>query len=396
MSRLKLACASVGATGHFLPAMALASELHARGNVVVVHSPERWRDVVEGAGIQFWPGEEPAASSGLRPEGAGPELVEIARSLVPQISELGPDVVVTDPFTLAPALAAEAAGARVATLIPDPYHVPERGLPVFAQGLLAPRTALGRAGWRATWPVLDRMRRYGRRKFNELRAELDLSPVERLEGAISDGLAMVATFPQLEYPRRWPGHVHVTGPMLYELDAPDVELPAGDEPLILVAATTTDLDSRRSFVGTVVEALAAEPVRVVATLSRREEGWAGPVPENAAIVDWLSYSRAMPGASLVVCHGGHGTVASALAAGVPVLVCPAGGNTARIGARLAWSGAGLMLPRRLLAPRSLRWAVKRAFNEQHFAARAETIAEWALANSGPVRGADLVERYAAR
>ena len=48
----------------------------------------------------------------------------------------------------------------------------------------------------------------------------------------------------------------------------------------------------------------------------------------------------MPQADLVICHGGHGTVARALAAGVPVLCCPAVGDMAENGARVAGRAPG--------------------------------------------------------
>ena len=75
---------------------------------------------------------------------------------------------------------------------------------------------------------------------------------------------MVATYPQLEYPRSWPGHVHVTGPMGFEMPSPDVELPEGDGPLVLVAPSTAQ-DPECRLVRSALAALADEPVRVVAT-----------------------------------------------------------------------------------------------------------------------------------
>ena len=329
--------------------------------------------MVEGEGIRFLAGEEAATE---RP-GEARKLAGVARSTVPLIREQRPHVVVSDPFTQAPMLAAEVAGARTATLMPDPYHVPLPGLPVFSQGLLPPQSAFGRAAWRAAWPLAERARRRTRVLLNELRAELELAPLERLDGAISESLAMVATFPQLEYPRGWPPHVHVTGPMLFDLPDAGPEPPPGDEPLVVVVASTTGLDSASSFVGLALEALESEPVRVIATVSRRGERWRGPVPANSTIVDWLDFRATMPRASVVVCHGGHGTVARALAEGVPVLVCPIGGNTPQTGARVTWSGTGLMLPQRLLGPGPLRWAVRRLIADSRFAARARSVAAWA-------------------
>jgi UDP:flavonoid glycosyltransferase YjiC (YdhE family) len=213
---------------------------------------------------------------------------------------------------------------------------------------------------------------------------------------LSEQLTLVATFPQLEYPRRWPDHVRVTGPIWFELPYPDVELPDGDGPLVVVAPSTAqDPDGR--LVRVALEALADEPVRVLATTNRhaREEPLPD-VPANAVVVDWLSYSQAMAAADLVICHGGHGTVARALAAGVPVICCPAVGDMAENAVRVAWAGAGLMLPWRLTRPATLRVAAGKAFAEDGLRRRADELASWARTNAGPTVGAELLEQLAAR
>jgi UDP:flavonoid glycosyltransferase YjiC (YdhE family) len=99
----------------------------------------------------------------------------------------------------------------------------------------------------------------------------------------------------------------------------------------------------------------------------------------------------MPQASLVICHGGHGTVARALGTGVPVLTSPAVGDMAETGARIAWARVGLSLPWRLCRPGPLRWAVRLLLSDPGFAARAGQISRWAERNDGAERGAALVE-----
>ena len=108
----------------------------------------------------------------------------------------------------------------------------------------------------------------GAADLNQARAELGLAPIERFFGAISDGLALVATFPQLEYPRRWPAHVHVTGPMLFELRHPEVELPEGDLPLVVVAASTAPGPGDDPGPDRARGALPTSPCRVLATDQR--------------------------------------------------------------------------------------------------------------------------------
>jgi UDP:flavonoid glycosyltransferase YjiC (YdhE family) len=387
---LRVLVAAFGDAGHAFPAIALARALAGRGHEVVVETWERWREPVVEAGLGFTGAEEYKVFPPPPPGSDGPTAAAAARALLPLIDEMRPDVVVSDILTLAPALAAEAAAVPRATLIPHVYPMHEDGLPFFGFGLRAPRTGLGRAVWRAAGPVLEAGLRRGRRELNAERAALGLAPLERFHGGISDGLVLVATYPQLEYPRRWPAHVHVTGPMLFELPCADVEVPDRDEPLVLVAPSTSqDPDGR--LVRIALEALADEPVRVVATWNR--EGRAPDVvaPDNAVVVDWLSYSQVMPRASLVICHGGHGTVARALAEGVPVLVCPAIGDMAETGARVAWAGAGLMLPGRMLGPETLRLASRSILRGRRFAARAAVIA--ADDREGALLGAELVERF---
>src|ERR687898_3222380 len=391
--RLRLLVAAFGDAGHAFPAIALARELAGRGHEVVVETWERWREPVEELGLGFTAAEEYRVFPPPPPGADGPGAASAARALLPFIEEMRPDVVVSDILTLAPALAAEAAGVRRATLIPHVYPVQENGLPFFGFGLRAARTPMGRALWQAGRPVLEAGLRRGRRELNEARGELGLPPLERFHGGISEGLALVATFPQLEYPRRWPEQVHVTGPMFFELPYPDVELPRDEAPLVLVAPSTAQ-DPEARLVRTLLEALAREPVRVVATLNRMRPARRIDVPANAVLVDWLSYSQVMPQADVVICHGGHGTVARALAEGVPVLISPALGDMAENAARVAWAGAGLMLPGRWLRPEPLSWAVWRVLGDPRFTERAAAIAAWSRSNDGAARGAELVEQLA--
>jgi UDP:flavonoid glycosyltransferase YjiC (YdhE family) len=391
--RLRLLVAAFGDAGHAFPAIALARALAARGHDVVVETWERWRDAVEGEGLGFTAAEAykvfppPAPGSGEARTAA-----EAALALKPMLEEMRPDVVVSDILTVAPALAAEAVGLQRATLIPHVYPVHEPGLPFFAFGLLPPRTAVGRAAWKGALPALEAGLRRGRRELNEARAAVGLAPLERFHGGISEELALVATFPQLEYPREWPAGVEITGPMEFELPYPDVELPGGDAPLVLVAPSTAQ-DPEGRLVRVALEALADEPVRVVATTNRQGEA-VPDGPANAVVVDWLRYSQVMPEASLVVCHGGHGTVVRALAAGMPVLCCPAAGDMTENAIRVAWAGAGLMLPWRLTGAATLRATVRRMLAEPAFTERARNFAAWARENDGPERGAALVERLA--
>jgi UDP:flavonoid glycosyltransferase YjiC (YdhE family) len=376
------------------PAISLGRALAGRGHEVVVETWEERREAVEGAGLGFAAAEEYKMFPPPEPDSAdGQHAAEAARGLLPLLEEMRPHVAVSDILTLAPALAAECAGVPLATLIPHIYPVVEPGLPFFAIGLRPPRTPVGRAIWRAGQRALDVGLEHGRRDLNLQRTRLGLPPVERFHGGISSKLALVATYPQLEYPRQWPAGIEVTGPMTFEVPHPEIEHPPGERPLVLVAPSTAH-DSGNHLVRTALAALANEPVRVVATTNRVVPQRPIEVPANAVLVDWLSYSQLMPAASLVVSHGGHGTVARALGAGTPVLICPIIGDMSETAMRVSWAGAGLSLPWRLCRPAPLRWAARRLLGEPGFAARAGEIAAWGREHDGAERGAKLVEELA--
>ncbi len=371
--------------------IALGQALSRRDHEVLIETWEERRAAVEGAGLGFTAAEEYRMFPPPDPDSEdGAHAAEAALALLPLLEELRPEVIVSDILTLAPALAAERAGIPLATLIPHIYPVVEPGLPFFAIGLKRPRTRLGRATWRAGTRALNVGLENGRRDLNRQRARLDLAPVERFHGGISSQLALVGTFPQLEYPRRWPAGVEVTGPLNFELPHPDIELPPGEEPLVLVAPSTAH-DSDNHLVRTALAALREERLRVVATTNRVAPQSPIEVPPNALLVDWLSYSQLMPAASVVISHGGHGTVARALGAGTPLLITPMIGDMSETAMRVAWTGAGLSLPWRLCRPAPLRWAIRRLLSDRSFAERAAQLAAWGRAHDGATRAAELVE-----
>jgi UDP:flavonoid glycosyltransferase YjiC (YdhE family) len=162
---------------------------------------------------------------------------------------------------------------------------------------------------------------------------------------------------------------------------------------VLVAPSTAQ-DSQHTLLRAALRGLADAPVRVLATYNRRLPPRSLPVPENARVVDWVSYSRTMPHCDLVVCHAGHGTLVRALSSGCAVVACPAVGDMNENAARLDWAGAGVRVPRRFVTPRVLRLAVERALADGAIRARARELAGWAREHDAGTVAARLVETLA--
>jgi UDP:flavonoid glycosyltransferase YjiC (YdhE family) len=356
----------------------------------------KWREHVEREGMRFEPAPEykvfPTADTpGLKPYQAA---VRAARETVPLIEEFAPDAVVADILTVAAGLASDLAGVRWASLIPHVLPTPEPGFPPYSIGAQLPRTRLGSMMWRAFDPLLQGGLKKGRDELNGARERLGLPPIDDLHGGLSQQLTMVATFPQLEYPRgSWKPWQRVVGPLMWEQPYGDVELPPGDAPLVLVAPSTSQ-DPEQRMLRASLEGLADQPVRVLATYNRRLPPEPIEVPANARLVEWVSYAKTMPRCDVVVCHAGHGTVARSLASGVPVVACPAAGDMGENAARIAWAGVGVPLPRRLVTARGVRLAVQRVLSEPAIAERARALGEWSRRQDGATVAAETLEEFA--
>jgi UDP:flavonoid glycosyltransferase YjiC (YdhE family) len=390
--RLRLLLGAFGDPGHAFPLIALGGALVARGHAVTLQTWSRWQEEVRAAGMRFEAAPEyhvfPTRERPLKPYEA---VVRATVETRPLVASLRPDVVVADILTLAPALAAELEGLPVATVIPHVDPRSEPGWPPYSLGARLPRTAAGRRLWGPASRLTDAGLAHGRRELNETRRRLGLGPLQRVHGGISHTLALVATFPQLEYPRaKPPAGTHVVGPLLWEPPFGEVELPPGDAPLVLVAPSTSQDPSHR-LLRAALRGLAELPVRVLATWNRRPPGEPFVVPANARVVEWVSYARTMPRCDVVVCHGGHGTVARALASGCVVVAVPAAGDMNENAARIDWAGVGVRVPRRLCAPEPVALAVERALSEPRLRAQARSLAAWSHAHDPGARAAELIE-----
>lgn len=400
---LRILLGAFGDPGHAFPMIALGRALRERGHAVTLQTWEQWRSAIEDEGLEFAAAPEYSAfpipaEDGGRPLGQALDFYEAVvyatRDTLPLARQLRPDVVVHDVLTLAPSLCAELLGIPCATLIPHVFPESSPGFPIYSFGALLPRTPLGRAFWRRAHGPVNHGLEHGRIALNRTRAAVGLPPLDRAHGGTSDQLAIVATFPQLEYPREypcaWPDHVHVVGPLMWEPPAEEVELPAGEQPLVLVAPSTSQ-DPDHRLLHAALEGLADAPVRVLATYNRRLPSRPLHVPANACVVDWLSYARTLPHCDAVVCHAGHGTLVRALSLGVPVVACPVAGDMNENAARLAWAGAGVRLPRRFISARPIRRAVERALGDGEVRRRAGAFADWSAAHDAGARAAQLVE-----
>lgn len=392
---LRVFLGAFGQPGHAFPMLALGAELAARGHEVVYETWTRWREEVQDAGMRFVAApENPPALAGEERAGPYSAVARAAAVTRAELAAVAPDVVVHDILTQAPALAGELEGVPVGTLIPHVFPIGQSGFPPYAFGARMPRTRAAGTLWRAFDRPVRRGLLQGRDEYNAARRMLGLAPVDYVHSGLSRRLTLVGTLPQLEYPRDWPDFAHVVGPLMWEPPFQEVAPPPGDAPLVLVAPSTAQ-DPNHRLLRAALAGLAGEPVRVLATWNRRALDGPVRLAPNIRLVEWVSYTRAMPGCALVICHAGHGTLVRALTSGCRVLAVPHVGDMAENAARVDWAGAGVRLPWPLLSPRTLRLAVRRALERPQLGARAAEMGRWAAEqNPGAALAANLVEQLA--
>lgn len=261
-----------------------------------------------------------------------------------------PDLVLTSSFAVGAMIAAEARRFPFDVLLPNAYPLPAKGMPPFGTGLAPARGPLGwlrdRALNAASARLIDR---YALAKINVVRAEYGLDPVAHMWDQMHHARRqLILTSPAFDFPSELPGNARYVGPILDDPAWASDEswtLPAGADPLVLVAMSST-FQNHVACLQRIVDALGSLPVRGLVTTGPAVPSQAIKAPPNVTVAASAPHLDAMRHASLVVTHGGHGTVIKALAAGLPLVVLHHGRDQADNAVRVTVRGAGIAVPRR--------------------------------------------------
>ena len=289
-------------------------------------------------------------------------VAHAAQDTLPLVRELQPDVVVADILTLAPALAAEMDGRPWATMIPHvhPARPPRASRSTRSARACRVRRRAVRCGAELS-PSSRAGSSAGAASSTRRERVWVCRALDHVHGGISTELAIVATFPQLEYPRPWPAHVHVVGPLMWEPPAQEDplgelerEISSHDErPLELVAPSTAQ-DAEHRLLHAVAARSGGRPGAGARDLEPAVALAAAPGPRQRPGVGLGRLHPRDARSAVVVCHAGHGTLVRALSCGCAVVACPAVGDMNENAARVDWAGAGVRLPRRFISPANRR------------------------------------------
>lgn len=242
--------------------------------------------------------------------------------------EVGADVVAVDP-NLAGALAAGQAGDRPSAVL---LHSVSRTFVDVWCGEL--------------WPLLAD-------PINATRAGFGLDPATSWASLFEGHDAVIAPAPAVFDEGAIPGLRHHG----FLVPSPRGEAVA-DRPDVLVALSTT-YQRHEALLGTIVEALGRLPLRALVTTGGHVAvDIAGGCPDNVELVDHVDHASIMATTRVVVTHAGLGTVAVALAAGVPLVCTPIDRDQPLNAERVAALGAGVVVDPATATPDAIATAVE--------------------------------------
>jgi len=290
--------------GNVPPTMAVALELCRRGVHVDVAG------ILVGTGPASASGEntidDPAAPTQIdaswrqqrdatgAPQPLGPTLARIftSRRLATEsealIRDRRPDVVVVDCMALALIKGANRSGVPVVVLL---HTFAEYWRRTFLRGPIA--ALLGAFGYspRALW------------------------------GAAT--LRLLLTDPELDPARQEPEFADYIWTGTTEVSAAE---PASGSvltaPRVVVSFSTTPLPGMRRAYRNAIEALRELAVEAIVTTGGFDIGDPAPAAPNVQIRGYVPHAEVLPGAALVIGHGGHSTTMKALSHGIPLLIMP--------------------------------------------------------------------------
>lgn len=247
------------------------------------------------------------------------------------------------------------------------------------------------AGWSVVGPARNEIAtiRLGlpKSKFKDFQAMLAITPA----------LTTVSKH-VVQRPADWPEHFQVTG-YLFD-DDPDWTPPqdlidflgAGKAPVYIGFGSMPD-GKPEATTRTIIEAVRRAGKRAVILT-----GWAGlgmdDVPENIHILKYAPHSWLFPHMAAVVHHGGSGTTASGLRAGVPTVIVPHNGDQPFWGRRVGELGVGTApIPRKKLTADNLAVAISEATNNHTMQEEAVKLGEKIRAEDGLAEAVKWVEHY---
>jgi sterol 3beta-glucosyltransferase len=413
---MKILILTVGSRGDVQPYVALGSGLREAGHKVTLASLTAFAPLAQTCGLDFQPlrGEflellqTPQGKAAIAGKGNPLALLRqvqpmLRRILDDALAALGDaELVIYHPKAMAGYSLAERHGLPAILAMPIPIFSPTAAFPspILPVANLGPR--LNRLSHRlmislSSASVRGLVNRWRKEQLGlgPLRDELKLHgrPLPRLYGYSP---AVVPT------PADWDASSVATG--YWFLDRPTGWAPpdslrdflsAGPPPVYVGFGSMPSQDAAR-MTAIVLEALARAGQRGL--LATGLGGLAASeTPSSVYLLDEAPHDWLFPQMAAVVHHGGAGTTAAGLRAGVPGVICPFFGDQPFWGRRVATLGAGPQpIPQRRLTAEALRAAIEAAVGDPLMRARAAALGATIRAEHGVEQAVAWIHAHVAQ
>lgn len=151
----------------------------------------------------------------------------------------------------------------------------------------------------------------------------------------------------------------------------------------------------RVTIAAILAALRDEPINLILTVGRgNDPAQFGPQPPYVRVEQFIPQGQLLPRCDLVLNHGGFGTIAGALDAGLPLVLIPLGADQPLNAACCAALGVGRVLGEGERTPEAIRAATRAVLGDPTYRANARRVRDEIAAMRGPERAVALLERLA--
>jgi rhamnosyltransferase subunit B len=362
MECLHVMLPTLGSSGDVHPFIALGLAMKQRGHRVTVLTNPLFQGLIESQGLGFLPlGNLEAAQVAI----GNPDVWHLRKGFAIIASVVVPAIAETyrlieqhaDANTIV-AFSTLAFGGRVAQEklgVPSAsVHLQPSVIRTYAdQGMLGNvRLSAAHPRWmkQVFFSLVDALvlDRNLKQPLNEFRATLGLAPVAHvMDRWMNSPQLVLAMFPEwFAAPQPdWPSNTHTVGFAQFDDGENEAEvlqqaqefLDAGEPPIIFTPGSA----------GSTMQRFFSESVEAAKRIGARAmlvTNFPGQVPRNLPagiqVFGYLPFSRLLPRSALLVYHGGIGTLAQGIKAGVPHLVVPHGYDQFDSGWRIEQLGLG--------------------------------------------------------
>ena len=249
------------------------------------------------------------------------------------------------------------------------------------------------------YKMLHRVAKPIRDVINEYRQQWNLPLILHPNDNYSK-LAQLSQAPaEFEFPRQeLPKWFHFTGPYHSSASRAPVSFPfqkLTGERLIYASMGTLQNRLIRVFedIASACEGLDAQLVISLGGSAKPES--LPELPGNSLVVEYAPQLELLQQATLMITHAGMNTTMECLMNGVPMVAIPVTNDQPGVAARIAWAGAGKVLPLKRLSIPRLRSALEQVLTEDSYKKNALRLQEAIKRAGGVSRAADIIEQVIA-